>query len=387
MLRSHFAVSIVAFVALWAAACLAVAPTQSALSEQVPPPAVPKAPSSIDESLGSLRNARIAFVTDGRPVPLTYLAGETSTAELAELKALAPNVRVLSGLSRQQALEHAGEVQGADARFLTPEFLAAANRLVWVQAMGAGVDRLMALRGLVDEDRIVLTNLRGVHGPAIAEHVFATLLFLTRDLRFHVANQATGTWGREGSAHRPIALQGKTMLVVGLGGIGGEVAERAHGLRMHVLATRRSDTASPAWIEHVGKPEELLALLPRADVVVVCAPLTPETEHLFGREAFGAMKPGAYFVNIARGRIVDTRALHEALRDGRLAGACLDVTDPEPLPADHPLWKLDNVVITPHVSNDSELTDERSKRLFHENFRRFGAGEPLFNVVDKRAGY
>lgn len=381
--------STVAVLFLWAGSCATVAPTQPDVEHRVAPTALATPPEAIDESLGSLRNSRVAIATGGKPLPLMFLAGGMSAAEQAELKALAPNVRVLSGLTPQQALEHAAEAQGADARFLTPEFLAAAKQLVWVQAMGAGVDRLMPLKGLVDEDRIVLTNMQGVHGPAIAEHVFATLLFLTRDLRFHIGNQATGVWGRDRdrSARRPIALQGKTMLVVGLGGIGGEVAERAHGFGMHVLATRKSDTASPDWIEHVGKPEELLALLARADVVVVCAPLTPETEHLFDRKAFGAMKPGAYFVNIARGRIADTQALYEALRDGRLAGACLDVTDPEPLPSDHPLWKLENVVITPHVSNDSELTDERAKRLFHENFRRFGAGEPLFNVVDKRAGY
>ncbi|MEO6710377.1 MAG: D-2-hydroxyacid dehydrogenase [Planctomycetota bacterium] len=340
------------------------------------------------ESLGSLRNARVAFATDGKPVPLTFLARESlSPDELADLTRLAPNLRILSGLSREQALEHAAEAQGADASLVTPEFLAAAGQLVWVQAMGAGVERFLALEGLAKQERVVLTNMRGVHGPAISEHVFAMLLFLTRDLRFHVANQASGTWKQEGSSRRPITLQGRTLLVVGLGGIGSEVAERAHGFGMHVIATRRSDTASPPFIEHVGRPDELKALLPRADVVVVCTPLTPETDQLFDRQTFAAMKPGAYLVNIARGRIVQTQALVEALRDGRLAGACLDVTDPEPLPADHPLWQMANVVITPHVSNDSELTDQRAAQLFHENLRRFAAGEPLLNVVDKLAGY
>jgi phosphoglycerate dehydrogenase-like enzyme len=115
--------------------------------------------------------------------------------------------------------------------------------------------------------------------------------------------------------------------------------------------------------------------------------LTPETEGLFGREALAAMKPGAYLINVARGRIVDTEALMAALESGHLAGACLDVTDPEPLPPGHRLWKLPNVLITPHVSNDAELTDRRGSELWRENLRRFGAGEPLLNVVDKRAGY
>ena len=376
---------------LFSAACATVPATSAPAAPAAPAAKPAAAPASVaatpEEPLGSLRNSRVAFETAGKPVPLTYLAGEISPAELAELRRLAPNVHILSGLSPAQALEHAGEAQGADARFMTPEFLAAAKQLVWVQVMAAGVDRFMSLDGLVKEDRIVLTNMRGVHGPAIAEHVFAMLLQLTRDLRFHLANQANGTWGREGSPRRPIALTGRTLLVVGLGGIGSEVASRAHGLGMHVVATRRSDTPSPDYIEHVGRPDELLMLLPRADVVVVCTPLTPETEHMFNQAAFAAMKPQSYFINVARGRIVDTQALFEAVRDGKLAGACLDVTDPEPLPADHPLWQLPNVVITPHVSNDCELTDQRATQLFHENLRRFGAGEPLFNVVDKRAGY
>jgi phosphoglycerate dehydrogenase-like enzyme len=319
--------------------------------------------------------------------PLTYLAGELTSDEQAELHTLAPNVRVLANLSREEALAHAAEADGTDARFLSAEFLARAPKLAYAQAMGVGVDRWMHLEPLVKNEKIVLANLRGSSGPAIAEHAFAMLLVLTRDLRFHLESQASGRWGRDGSGMRPIALEGRTMLVVGLGGIGSEVAERAHGFGMRVIATRRSDAASPSWIAHVGKPGELLAMLPEADVVAICVPLTAETEHLFDKKAFAAMKPGSYLVNVARGKIVDTQALLDALKAKHLAGACLDVTDPEPLPPDHPLWKLPNVVITPHVSSDSELTDDRAWAAFKENFRRFGAGESLLNVVDKRTGY
>ena len=319
--------------------------------------------------------------------PLTYLAGELTPVEEAELHAIAPNVRVLGNLTREQALAYAADADGIDARFLSAEFLARAPKLVYAQAMGVGVDRWMHLEPLVKNDRIQLANLRGSSGPAIAEHAFAMLLVLTRDLRFHLENQASGRWGRDGSGVRPIALEGRTILVVGLGGIGSEVAERAHGLKMRVIATRRSDAASPSWIEHVGKPGELLAMLPQADVVAICVPLTAETEHLFDAKTFAAMKKGSYLVNVARGKIVDTQALLDALESKRLAGACLDVTDPEPLPPGHPLWKLANVVITPHVSSDAELTDDRQWAAFKENFRRFGAGEPLLNVVDKSKGY
>lgn len=131
----------------------------------------------------------------------------------------------------------------------------------------------------------------------------------------------------------------------------------------------------------------LADLLPAADVVVLCVPLTDETTGLIGERELAMMKPEAYLVNIARGRVVDTDALIAALDEDRLAGACLDVTDPEPLPSDHPLWTMDNVVITPHVAGRSALTEERRHALFVENVRRFGAGEPLLNVVDKHAGY
>jgi phosphoglycerate dehydrogenase-like enzyme len=156
---------------------------------------------------------------------------------------------------------------------------------------------------------------------------------------------------------------------------------------MHVIATRRSETPAPEFVERCGRADELLAMLPQADVVAIAVPLTPETERLFDARAFAAMKPGSYLVNIARGKVVDTGALLDALSSKRLAGACLDVTDPEPLPADHPLWRLPNVVITPHVASNAELTDERARALFVENLRRFDAGEPLYNVVDKLAGY
>ncbi len=357
-------------------------PSSSTANKLAPEPS--GAPSA-GEEFGSLRNARVAFE---RPTgALTYFAGPLDPAQLDELAKLAPNVRVVAGLSREQALERAGEAHGIEARFATPEFLSRAPNLVWVQAMSAGVDRYMGVAALVENERIVLTNQRGAHGPAIADHCFAMLLTLTRDLRFFADRQREQKWAREGSGKQPFALEGRTMFVVGLGGIGAEVAERAHGFGMRVIATRRSGSDNPAFVERVGKPDEMLAMLPEADVVTLCVPLTSETEKLFDARAFAALKPGAILINIARGKVVDTQALLEALESGRLGGACLDVTDPEPLPDEHPLWSAENVVITPHVAADAELTFERTWSLFRENVRRFGAGEPLLNVVDKRAGY
>jgi phosphoglycerate dehydrogenase-like enzyme len=338
--------------------------------------------------LGSARHARVALARGTPPERLTYFARGLDASERAEIARIAPHLDVVVDLTREEALARAGEAHGIDARYATPEFLRAALKLVWVQAGSAGVERYLGTPELKESESIVLTNASGASGPAIADHVFAMLLALTRDLPVHLAGRKAGDWNRDGSGVlQPIALQGRTLLVVGLGSIGTEIARRGSGFGMHVLATRRSDAPAPDFVEHVGKPDELLALLARADVVAIATPLTEETLGLFGAEAFAAMKSGSYLVNIARGKIVQTDALVDALRSGRLAGACLDVTDPEPLPSDHPLWQLPNVVITPHVASDAGLTEERHWALIRENLRRFDAGEPLLNVVDKRAGY
>ncbi len=337
--------------------------------------------------VGSTRNAKVAYPMQGERAPLTFLAGELTPDQINELKAVAPNVKVIASVTRQTAMEHAAEAQGVDARFATAEFIGKAPKLVWVQAMSAGVDRYLANTALAETDRIVLTNMRAVHGPAIADHAMAMLLELTRGMRFYGEAQAKGKWTDEAPDPRPMALQGKTMLVVGIGGIGTEIAQRAHGFGMRVIATRRSDTPAPAYVEKVGKPGDLLTMLPEADVVAICVPLTAETEKMFDAAAFSAMKKGSYLINIARGRVVETPAMIEALKSGKLAGACLDVTDPEPLPEGHPLWGMKNVVITPHTAAEADLTEERHWALFKENVRRFGAGEPLLNCVDKKAGY
>ncbi|MCY2959240.1 MAG: D-2-hydroxyacid dehydrogenase [Planctomycetota bacterium] len=340
------------------------------------------------EELGSLRNARVAIERGPTPAPLTYFASSMTEAERTEVARLAPHVRIVAGLDRAEAARRAAEAHGADATYASPEFLKAATNLVWLQAQSAGVDRWVAMPEVRDADRITLTNLRGVHGPAIADHVFAMLLTLTRDLPVHLAGRERGAWQRDGSGElTPIALEGRTLLVVGLGGIGTEIARRGHGFGMRVLATRRGDDPAPDFVERVAKADQLLALLPEADVVAIAVPLTPETTNLFDARAFAAMKTGSYLVNIARGKVVNQDALVEALRSKKLAGACLDVTDPEPLPPAHPLWRFPNVVITPHVAASAELTDARRWALFRENLRRFDAGEPLYNVVDKKAGY
>ncbi len=340
------------------------------------------------EEIGSLRNSRVAIERGSSTPALTYFAEELAPEQREELARVAPRVNVVAGLTREAALARASEAHGVDGRYATAEFVRAADNLAWIQAQSAGVERYLSVPEIASDDRIVLTNLRAVHGPAIADHAFAMLLALTRDLPVHIAGRSEGRWARDGSdTLEPIALQGRTLLVVGLGGIGTEVARRGAGFGMRVIATRRGEDPAESFVERVGKPADLVSMLPEADVVAICVPLTPETEKLFDRAAFAAMKRKSYLVNVARGKVVDTEALVDALRSGHLAGACLDVTDPEPLPSDHPLWSFPNVIVTPHVSARAELTEERGWALFRENLRRFDAGEPLLNVVDKAAGY
>ncbi|MGJ8632980.1 MAG: D-2-hydroxyacid dehydrogenase [Luteolibacter sp.] len=339
---------------------------------------------ALAEELGSLRNAKVAIKLSDPEEQLTYFTQAVSKEEKAELARIAPNLRLVTGLSKKEALARAEEAQGIDASYATPEFLEKATNLAWIQVMSAGVDRYTSL---MKDDKIVLTNFRGVHGPAIADHAMAMLLYKTRNLDFYTDQQKKSTWSRGRAPKKAVTLEGKTMFVVGVGGIGTEIAKRAHGFGMRVIGTRRSDTPSPDFIEKTGKPDDLLAYLAEADVVALAVPLTPETENLLDEKAFAAMKPGTFLINIARGKVVNTDAMLKALDSGKLAAACLDVTDPEPLPKDSPLWSHPEVIITPHISSRSEVTDQRRAALLRENLRRFSSAEPLLNVVDKELGY
>jgi phosphoglycerate dehydrogenase-like enzyme len=253
--------------------------------------------------------------------------------------------------------------------------------------MSAGVERCVGIPA-VPERGILVTNMARVGGPVMAEHVLAMTLALARGLQTYVREQEAGRWnadavGDEGT----LALQGKTLLVAGLGGIGTEVARRAHAFDMRIIATRASNKPAPSYVSHVGPPEELLTLLREADVIVNALPLTADTKGVFDARAFAAMKPKALFINVGRGSTVVTAELVRALSEKRLGGAGLDVTDPEPLPADSPLWKMSNVIITPHVSTDSDFGSERHWLIARENLRRYVAGEPMLSVVDVKRGY
>lgn len=306
-------------------------------------------------------------------VPLHYFA---QVAEGVEL------VPVLNAAEAAQKAADADAVIG----FLNGDILERGKKLRWVAVTSAGVERFVSLPQWGDRP-ITLTNAQRIHGPPIAEHVFAMLFAGARRLRSAFDAQREANWDVEPDRSATTELRGKTLFVVGLGGIGSEVAKIGHGLGMRVIATRRSVAPKPDFVERVATSEALLSFAAEADIVVNCLPLTKETERVFDEAFFSGVKKGAWFVNIGRGKSVVTDALVAALRDGRIGFAGLDVTDPEPLPADHPLWKLENVLITPHVSAGSDLADERVQQFLRENLRRFIAGEELLNVVDRTAGY
>ena len=271
--------------------------------------------------------------------------------------------------------------------FCSAELLAAGPGIRWIQSYSAGVERCVALPA-VRERGILLTNMQRIAGPVMAEHVMAMMLAWARGLHFYIPERMAGRWTREmPPPGRMLTLEGKTVLVVGLGGIGVEVARRAHALGMRVIATRASGRAGPEFVNYVGLPDELLKLAGQADFVVNTVPLTPATTGMFDAKFFAAVKHGAFFVNVGRGGSVVQGELVAALRSGQLGGAGLDVTDPEPLPADSPLWSMQNVILTPHVSANSDVGDEARFAIGIENLRRYVAGEKMLSVVDVAKGY
>jgi phosphoglycerate dehydrogenase-like enzyme len=309
---------------------------------------------------------------------------------LDALKAMAPDVEFVVVNNAEQmaaAAADADAIMSGDNVVCDDRVLAAAKHVRWVAVYSAGVEECLGKKAL-EKPGVVLTNMRAVAGPVMAEHVIALTYGLSRGLQVSIARQARGEgWGGGFAGSQPQALTGKTMLVVGLGGIGLEVAERAHALGMKVIATRNSSREGPPYVSYVGLADELPTLISQADVVVSALPLVPATTNLFDAQMFTRMKKTAYFINVGRGGSVVTDDLVAALNNGVIAGAGLDVTEPEPLPKDHPLWKAKNVIITPHMSAQSDLGQSGRALVLREQVRRFAAGEKLLAVVDTKKGY
>lgn len=271
---------------------------------------------------------------------------------------------------------------------LTQEIIAGARELEWIQHYAAGLDDAV-LSELVASP-VVLTNAKIVQGPEVADHGMALLLALTRRLPLTLRDQSERRWDTQSyrdPLRLPEELQGKTATIVGMGGTGTQLAQRCHAFGMRVVGVDARDVPLSFFVQEVHKPDALRDLLPETDVLFVAAPLSEETRGLIDASALSSLRKGAYVIALSHGGIVDCDALAEALASGHLAGAGLDVTKPEPLPAGHPLWSMPNVVLTPHMAGQSEAGWDRRAQLLQENLQRYLDGRPLRNVVDKKLGY
>jgi cyclase len=335
--------------------------------------------------------------TPGWTKPKRIVVPNLMPTRLAELKRVAPDVLFVPVKMAEDAAREAADAD-AVIGFCTPAIVkAGGGRLRWIQVGHAGVEKDLSPE--VVKSKVLLTNTARIYGPNVADQAFALLLALTRssERALHVPwpdhlpvvpSGPAGYWGKMHLMARPKELHGKTMLVIGLGGIGTQIARRAHAFGMRVMAIDpKVDMRRPGYVFSIDPPRTLMDKLSEADVVVLACPLTEDTRALIAERQLKMMKQSAFLINIARGGLVKTGDLVAALKAKQIAGAGLDVTDPEPLPNDNPLWKLPNVIISPHIGGQSPEARERQWQLWRENVRRFVAGQPLLCVVDKGKGY
>ena len=317
------------------------------------------------------------------PVRIVSTMG-LSAAEVEQIKSAGKNVElVVNADSKDTKLFTDAEVWFG---YRDGSMISQAKKLKWVQALGAGVENMP--RELV-EHPCILTNMQRIYAPVIAESAIGLLLSLTRGLtQLSIPAFSQKKWIQTPDDLTLEDLYGKTIGIVGMGGIGSETARRLHyGFNMRVLGTDAKPLHKPDFVEELHDPGWFMQMVPQVDVLMSAAPLTPITKGMFNEQVFSKMKPGAYFINVSRGGLVDQNALMKALKEKRIRGAGLDVTTPEPLPPDHPLWTCPNLVITPHNSGQAAIRQVRLIQLITENVRRYSNGLPLMNVVDKVKGY
>jgi len=288
------------------------------------------------------------------------------------------DVAIHVAATEADAAAHIGEVEVIYAWKLPPALYGKARRLRWLQAMGAGVEWALVpdLRR-----RVIVTRAPGVFGSWMSEYVIGWCSWVSQRMETYRAAQRERRWIGDVLPER---LRGRTLTLVGIGDIGGEIARVARAVGMRVVGVSRSGRRVP-HVDRVHRTVHLHRALSAADFVVVVVPLTPATRGLIDATALAAMRPDAWLLNIGRGAVVDDAALVEALRARRIAGAILDVFPSEPLPPEHPLWRLDNAVITPHIAGPS--TAEEIAPIFNDNLARWLSDQPLHHIVDRRKGY
>jgi phosphoglycerate dehydrogenase-like enzyme len=306
------------------------------------------------------------------------------TAQLSEL-ADGYNLVITEDESSMHRVVCDDDIEIAAAR-IPRDILIEATGLHWFQQWSAGADWVQDNPDLEGRD-VIITSGSGIHGIPISEHIFMFLLAFARGLPTAQRAQKESRWHRPDADTGLFELAGKTILIVGVGAIGSRTAEVARAMQMHTIGVRRNSAIADPAIERMMGPDDMLGVLSQADFIVNTLPGTNETRKMFGENEFRAMKNTAYYVNIGRGRTVDQPALVHALQSGAIAGAGLDVTDPEPLSTDSPLWQMENVIITGHYAGTTPEYDRRAIDLFLDNLERYVAGEPLRNVVDRELGY
>ncbi len=309
---------------------------------------------------------------------------DLSAEDLSVANAVVPNASFVAAATDEDKMR---EIEDADAFFgfgLKPKMIGRARKLRWIQFSSVGVESILCPE-LIDRD-IMLTNARGATAVNISEHVMSLILAFARTLHISMRNQSGKFWENFRNL-AVLEISGDTLGIIGLGSIGLQVAKRAYAFDMRILAVDPTQTEKPDQVESLWRMDRLHDMLGQSDFVAICCPLTPQTRGMIGAPEFHAMKSTAILVTIGRGQIIDQAALVDALETEEIAGAGLDVTDPEPLPQDSPLWEMENVIITPHHAGASPKSWRRIYGIFCENLRRFVAGEPLTNIVDQTRGY
>lgn len=286
--------------------------------------------------------------------------------------------------SEEQACELAADVEVLLGHF-PPAVCAAAPNLRWIQSFSAGMDKFL-FPEIVERDEVNVSNVAGLYASQGAEHAWAFALALARQLPQALEDKKAHQWTR---GMPVIELTGSTLGIIGMGGFGMEMVKRAQGYDMTVLAVDAVRTEAPAGVDELlpATKENIHSLISRSDVVMMACPLTPETYHLISDAELKLMKPTAYLINVTRGGIVDEPALARALETGELAGAALDVTEVEPLPADSPLWDAPKLILTPHRAGGSQHRPRKIFEFFMANLERYLNGEDPINVVNKRRGF
>jgi D-2-hydroxyacid dehydrogenase (NADP+) len=314
------------------------------------------------------------------------LISDEDSGLVEELQSVTTQARIVP-VTEANVMKEIGDADAFIGAITSPQVRAGKN-LKWVGVMSAGVERVLFPKdGSSDlrNSNITLTNNKIVQGPEIADHALAMLLMLSRNLYAFYKNEQQQIWNPR--SFHGIELNGKTAVVVGVGGIGTQIAVRANAFGMTVIGVDTEDKPFLPFLKKVVKPDQFDDVLPQADVVFISVPDTPKSHKMMGARQFQLMKKNSYFVAVSRGGIYDMSGLVRALDEKRLAGAGVDVTDPEPLPKDHALWKFQNVIITPHIAGRSDQDAARMIGTIKENIRRFTEGKPLINVVDKQKGY